>query len=220
MKYRRLAPHSTAGIPSRIPTFGSSLLSKHNIIYSAAHILPHPTGHKLLNRILSEIHIRLYDGDDDANEESDSDSDSDDQDVSPVVAVFVMHGEAFGDPSEQITYVARLLSNVSYPIVLMGDFNLMPNGQSDSSSDKEDAFQALFQIGMKSAINPEMKCDQQPDSHRCTAATQYVTDVVADLQIDYIFYRDLELQFSTVVHPSHYDCSDHLPLLARFQLKQ
>merc|ERR1712176_848310 len=73
------------------------------------------------------------------------------------VTVFSVHTEWFGDPAEQIGFVAKEVNEVKGPLVLVGDFNLDPSGQNDAtiaSNISTNGFQPLLDLestGLKSA---------------------------------------------------------------------
>lgn len=146
------------------------------------------------------------------------------------VTVFSVHTEWFGDPTVQIGFVAEEINKVKGPLVLVGDFNLDPSGQNDAtiaSNISTNGFQPLLDLestGLKSAtpICPK-NCEMVTKGGYMYNPSIFTTvdlgnGATPGYQLDYIWYRGLEMVGDFIVSENSKFCSDHLYVQAAFVL--
>merc|ERR1711920_716669 len=144
------------------------------------------------------------------------------------VTVFSVHTEWFGDPAVQIGFVAHEIEKVQGPVVLVGDFNLDPSGQSDATiaaNISTNGFQPLLDLastGLKSATpicatNCKMVTRGGYKYNPSTLTTVDLGEgTTPGYQLDYVWYRGLEMVGELFVSEKSRLCSDHLYLQATF----
>jgi len=215
--------HDFYGQPGLAMTMGVAALSRWHWKHASSSLLPQipaSDGGPLLNRVLNEMTINI-DGAD--------------------VHFLGTHVEWFGDPGVQIQAIAERVRNISGPVVLMGDFNLWPNGANTASACETDSCHwehglcnphSFFEPGcfpapdslrvlveaawLKSAVNPDLDGTTVGRTGLTCLGRTGKTEVVDGCQLDYIFYRGLEL-VESAIHDVNV-CSDHLIVTASFRV--
>lgn len=149
------------------------------------------------------------------------------------VTVFNVHTEWFGDPAIQIGFVASEVSKVKGPIVLVGDFNLDSSGQNDATiaaNVTTNGFQKLLDLestGLKSVTPINVgTCKMVTKGGSKYCPSDYTTvwmgaagnNTTPGYQLDYIWYRGLELRGGLTISDKSKGCSDHLLVQAAFVL--
>jgi endonuclease/exonuclease/phosphatase (EEP) superfamily protein YafD len=116
-----------------------------------------------------------------------------------------VHTEWFSDPSKQITYIADQIRErfSEGPLVVVGDFN-MP--QENTTRPYDTALRSMVEGTGLTAAGGVLDPDVEMPLPR--------TEFISGLHLDYIFYRGLELESTFIL--SEYDCSDHMPIVAKF----
>lgn len=125
---------------------------------------------------------------------------------------------------KQVSEVDKLLSATIHPWIIGGDFNLLPPNQftslvkSQQNLYKEES--EIAPLTRRYASVPSMPNVNSED--KANWYTHYPNDpgvLGPDRTIDYIFYdRSLTLVDSQVMHGVTHRYSDHLPLVATYQL--
>jgi len=125
---------------------------------------------------------------------------------------------------KQVSEVDKLLSTTIHPWIIGGDFNLLPPEQFTSLAESQkNLYKAESEIApltQRYASVPSMKNVNSED--KVNWYTHYPNDpgiLGPDRTIDYIFYdKSLTLVDSQVMHGITHKFSDHLPLVATYQL--
>ena len=106
------------------------------------------------------------------------------------ICVMVCHmGLSHGERIRAVDTICRLLDSTDLPVILMGDFNTIPDDK---------VLAPLFEkLKSVDASEPTFPSDKP------------------EIKIDYIFYRDLECVHSETVNEIY---ADHLPVVAEFIL--
>ena len=125
---------------------------------------------------------------------------------------------------KQVSEVGQLLSDTAHPWLIGGDFNLLAPHQFNSlAQSQQNLYQPTSEIAAltdRYASVPSMKNINSED--KANWYTHYPNDprvLGPDRSIDYIFYdRSLTLVDSKVMHGVTHKFSDHLPLVATYQL--
>lgn len=125
---------------------------------------------------------------------------------------------------KQVNEVGQLISNLLYPWIIGGDFNLLPPGQFSSlAKDQQNLYNTESEIApltKRYASVPSM--ENVSGENKTYWYTHYPNDpgvTGPDRTIDYIFYDEkLTLIQSQVLHGETHKLSDHLPVVATFTL--
>lgn len=111
------------------------------------------------------------------------------------VCFLVCHmGLNLSERQNAVKTICGLIDGCDLPIVLMGDFNTLPDSPE---------LQPLY-----ARLKDTTGCDEHP------GANTFPSDAPRD-KIDYIFYRGLECVNTTTINEIY---ADHLPILAEFKL--
>lgn len=151
------------------------------------------------------------------------------------LTVFSTHTEWFGDPGEQTRFIAEKAQAAARqgPVLLMGDFNLEPNGANNNAPNASSLSVITRGDVLQSATSLECLQGRTPLGHLCASPIETVnTDTMCnpckDYQLDYIFYSPRWLELAPDPGSAHTVdsrlleggwCADHEPLLASFKLK-
>jgi len=150
------------------------------------------------------------------------------------VHVLSIHAEWFGDPTVQVSHIAKRAAQLDGPVIVLGDFNLEPNGANNNAKTAK-GLASMTDAGFKSVTPLTCKGAVAPDGHLCRST---FPNVVVDTdcqglaacdgyQLDYIFYTPRWLtpvNGSVKVVDGKIDgdeyCSDHEALEAVLALTQ
>jgi len=207
----KLRWHRTVGPSGRRASVGVSILSQYDMSGKEVQQMPNDAD-AALNRFLVRSVINVNGTD---------------------VTVFNVHAEWFGNPALQVGFVADEVSKVKGPLVLVGDFNLDASGQNDATiaaNITTNGFQKLLDLestGLKSVTPINVgKCEMVTNGGYKYCPSDYTTvwmgaagaDTTPAYQLDYIWYRGLELIGDLVISEKSKGCSDHLLVKAAFVL--
>lgn len=138
-------------------------------------------------------------------------------DLGAPVIVINVHLEAFDqetreNQAETLLHLTREYAK-EYPVILMGDFNAAPPYAQNPDYKEETIAMFLQDPLLGSAITKE-QYSSNPQAHFTYSSG------APEVMIDYIFYtkENLELLDARVVTEAE-EISDHLPVIARFRLK-
>lgn len=111
------------------------------------------------------------------------------------VCFLVCHmGLMLSERANAVDTICRLIDECSLPIVLMGDFNTLPDSPELQP--------------IRDRLSDSTECDSEP------GALTFPSDAPR-IKIDYIYYRDLRCIQTITINEVF---SDHLPILAEFSL--
>jgi len=111
------------------------------------------------------------------------------------VHVLSIHAEWFGDPTVQVRHIAQRAAQLDGPVIILGDFNLEPNGANNNAKTAT-GLAAMTDAGFESVTPLTCMGATAPDGHLCRSTFPnvvvdtdcYGLDACDGYQLDYIFY--------------------------------